>query len=187
MDSREAKRQHAAKLVADRKQTVPAIAEAVGCSPRTINTWKGEADFIAMVESLRVAWRAKAHDGGISDTDWAIRHIQDRHTRLRAIIEARAKDPEHRKAPGGKTGMLTITYKMRAMGDKLGHEMVPEYAFDAALNEAMLAAEVEVQTLLGKYKQKVEVAVTGVMSIIERLHSGRKRVADEKAQHDSAA
>lgn len=155
MDSREAKRQHAAKLVADKK-TVPAIAEAVGCSPRTINTWKADPEFRALVEKIQSAWREKANSRGIADVDFVYRNLQDRHVRLRAIIEARAKDKDLRQAPGGRTGLLTVTWKMRTLGDKMGQEAIPEYAVDTGLLEEMREIEVQMQTHLGNWKRRIE-------------------------------
>lgn len=159
MDSREAKRQQAAKLVADSKQTkqtVPEIAAAVGCSPRTINDWKNEPEFRAMVDQIRNAWRTKANSRGIADVDFVYRNLQDRHVRLRAIIEHRAKNPALRKAPGGCTGLLTVTYKMRSLGDGLGQEKIPEYSLDTGLLEELRQIEVQMQTHLGNWKRRIE-------------------------------
>ncbi len=181
MDSRGDKRKEAAKLVASSKHSIAAIAQIIGCSVRTIHSWKADAEFNDLVAQIREGQRKRALEGGICQLPWTLRHAKDRHARIRGIIEARAKDPEHRKAPGGKTGMLTITYKMRALGDKQGHEMVPEYAFDAALNEAMSAIEIQVQTHLGNWKQKVEHGADSELSwIMQELNDGRRRVAEDR-------
>jgi len=156
MTLRQEKREQAARLVAARKP-IGEIAALIGCSPRTINAWKADEKFRALVHAEKNAWRKRANSQGLADPDFTLRNLQDRHKRLRAIIDARAKDPEHRKAPGGKTGLLTITYKLRSMGKDGGPaEEIPEYAVDDALLAEMRAIEVQIATHLGTWKRRIE-------------------------------
>jgi hypothetical protein len=187
MQSREAKRQQAAKLVAIGKLTLDDIAKAIGCSPRTIDTWKADPAFVAEVASIKNSWRGRANSGGLADLDFTLRNLQDRHTRLRAIIDYRAKDPELRLAPGGKTGLICVTYKMQSKGEGLGSASVPEYAIDVAMLQEMREIEVQIQTHLGTWKQKVEVNHTvDITDLMQRLNHGRELVAQEKARRQLA-
>jgi len=152
-----------------------------------LHKWKSDAEFNDLATSIREAWRKRALEGGICELPWTLRHLKDRHARIRGIIDARAKDPEHRQAPGGKTGMLTVTYKLRAMGDKQGQETVREFAFDAALNEAMSAIEIQVMTHLGQWQQKVELSADeSLTGVLKQLHEGRQRVAEDRARTAAA-
>jgi hypothetical protein len=182
------KQLEAAALVAGGKHTIPQIAEQVGRTSRTIDAWKALDDFRAKVLELRNAWRGKANKEGISDLDWTLRHLKDRHHRLRAVIEARAKDPQMQLAPGGRTGLLTVTYKMRSKGEGEGSESVPEYAVDTGLLQAMSEIEVQVQTHLGTWQKDVDKAGDiNVNIMIERINRGRARVAAAKVARDAQA
>lgn len=183
MTSRPEKRALATQLLAETKLSIDEVAAKVGCSPRTLNYWKLDPEFQEALKLARNAWRARANQGGLADLDFTLRNLQDRHKRLRAIIEHRAKDPQLRQAPGGRTGLYTVTYKMRSMGEGLGSETVAEYSIDVAMLQEMREIEVQIQTHLGTWKQKVEhthtVDVTRLMGLI---NAGRERVAEEKAR-----
>lgn len=178
----------AAALVAAGKMTAVEIAKQVGVSPRTIFNWKGEEEFDGEVRRVLDDWRAKARGKGVADQDERLRDLNDRHKRLRAVIQQRAKDPQFQDVPGGKTGLLTVTYKMLARVQTIGDgkkakeirvmEPVPEYAVDTGLLAEMRQIEEHVAIELGQWKLKTEnTTKTLQLTIIERLNAGRHRVA----------
>lgn len=168
------------------KLTIPQIAKKAGVSQRTVSLWKNDKDFQAEVKRIKNAWRAEVRGKGAADQEERLRGRNDRYARLRAVIEQRAKDPRMKDVPGGKTGLLTVTYKMQSMGEGRGSAAVPEYAVDTGLLTAMLEIEEHNAIEKGEWKLKT-VADTNVnvaLTIVERLHAGRERLA--KAKRDAA-
>ncbi len=183
--------QNAALLVATGKLTIPHIAKRVGVSQRTVSKWKNDPEFLAEVRKAANAWRPKARREGVADQDARLRDLNDRYKRLRAVIHQRAKDPQMKKAPGGKTGLLCVTYKMQSLGEGRGSKAIPEYSVDTGLLTAMLAIEEHTAIEMGQWNPKTPKAGDQIISItqimIERLHAGRQRVADEKERRDAAS
>lgn len=178
----------AAALVAANKLTVPQIAKEVGVSLRTLFSWKKNSEFQEAVRRAADAWRAGVRGKGVADQDERLRDLNDRHRRLRAVIQQRARDPQMRKVPGGPTGLLCVDYKMQALGEGVSAP-VPVYAVDTALLAEMRAIEQHAAIELGQWKLKTvnETTVTVLAAITERLHAGRQRVAEAKAKRDAAA
>jgi DNA-binding XRE family transcriptional regulator len=177
----------AAQLVAAGKLTQEQIAAEVGVCRRTLVDWKKDKEFQAAVKVARDSWRPKARTCGISDVDWTIRHLKDRHKRLTAVMLARAQDEELRLAPGGKTGTICVTYKMQSLGEGAGSSKVAEYAVDVAMLQEMREIEIQIQTHLGTWKAKVELSgEVDINVLMEKLNAGRTRAADEKAARDAA-
>jgi transposase-like protein len=185
----EERKQRAAELVAAGKLTREAIAKETGVTPRTIGTWKSETEFQRLVHEAKNAWRAKARDDGIADRDLRIRHANDEHKRLRGVILARAKDPQMQGAPGGKTGLLTVSYKMQSMGKDSPSEAVPEYAVDTGMLTQLRALREEVAVAKGESQPKpVEVSGTVTVNVlIDKINAGWARVAAAKAERDRSA
>ena len=156
MTARPDKRALAAKLLAETKLSFPEIAAKVGCSTRTLGYWRDDPAFGRLLDEARNAWRARANAGGLADLDFTLRNLQDRHKRCRAVIEARAADPTYKNQPGWRTGLLTVTQKMKSLGDKQGQVEVPEFAVDTGLLEEMRAIEVQIATHLGTWKRRIE-------------------------------
>lgn len=183
--------QNAATLVAAGKLTIPQIAKKAGVSQRTISLWKNDKGFQEEVKRLKNAWRAQVRGKGAADQDYRLRNLNDRYKRLQAVIQARSKDKQMLKAPGGKTGLLCVTYKMQSLGEGRGSKAIPEYAVDTGLLTAMLAIEEHTAIEVGQWNPKAAKAGDQIVSItqimIERLHAGRQRVAEEKERRDAAA
>ena len=102
----------------------------------------------------------------ISERQNRIDALQDRWERLRAVITARAADPELRKVPGGETGLLTITkYKAETYfgtDPKTGEQvrmtrLVPEYAVDTGLLHETRAHEEQAARECGQWVERQDI------------------------------
>ena len=176
---------NAAALVAAGKKTIAEIATEIGLTSRTIFAWKNDKEFLAEVKRVKNAWREKARSQGAADNDWRLRNANDLIKRLRGVILQRARDMKDVKR-GGDTGMLVETFKMQSLGEGQGSAAKSEYAVDTALVETILAAQEHVAILQGQWKQKVEHSgEIALSSLMERIHAGRKRVAEEKARREA--
>lgn len=126
-----------------------------------------------------------------ADQDARLRDLNDRYKRLRAVIQARSKDKQMLKAPGGNTGLLCVTYKMQSLGEGRGSKAIAEYSIDVGLLTAMREIEEHAAIEMGQWNPKAQTAGDQIVSItqimIERLHAGRRRVAEEKERRDAAA
>jgi hypothetical protein len=147
-------KQLAARLVAKNKTSVE-IAQQCGVSGRTVFLWKADKQFQAEVTRVREQWRETVRNQGTADQDFRLRSLNDRHERLRRVIEERSQSPEFQNAAGGKTGLLTVTYKMQSIGDGES-SAIPEYAVDTGLLAEMRAIEIQAATEMGQWKTRTE-------------------------------
>ena len=176
----------AALLIAENQLTLKAIAKRVGVTDRTLRNWKADnREFQEQITVYAEEWRQEVRGKGIADPDIRLKHYNDRHKRLANVIYERAKDPQMQAVPGGKTGMLTVTYKMLTRMDDTGDkpvrvmEPVPEYAVDTATLAEMRALEQQAAIDLGQWKAPpVEMSVT-LSSVLERrLSAAEMRLAN---------
>jgi len=176
----------AAELIAAGKLTHEQIGKEVAVTRRTLSTWKAEAEFQALVAEFKNIWRERARTLGIADPDMRLRAANDEHKRLRAVITQRAK--LMKKIPGGgNTGLLTVTYKMKSLGEGLGTEAVPEFRVDVGLLERLRELRDEVAIAKGEHKPKpVDPDEISLEESIETLLAGRKRAAEAAARRESA-
>lgn len=117
-------------------------AAALGVHKRTIDNWKTLPEFRRAVREEQNAWRETAR--AAMDTDWRLRYLIDRHRRLTSIIDEREKDPAMENVPGGKSGLLTVKYKMLNRVDEGGNrisEPVPEFEVDTGTLAELRAIE----------------------------------------------
>jgi len=153
----------AARLVARGRTTLVEIAQLVGVSRRTIANWKANRAFRAEVARMDQAWRDRARKTGIGDPDRRLLRINERWRKLQTVIEERAKDPQMQDVPGGKTGLLTVTYKTRTLVDYSGEkperstELVPEYEVDTGMLAEMRQLEEHAAIHEGQWKKKIDV------------------------------
>lgn len=177
------RRRKAVVLVADGKGS-DEIAKELGLCRRTITTWRGEKQFQADVHTHKNAWRGKARNEGIADKDTRLRYANDEHKRLRAVMLARAVDPQFAGVPGGETGLLTVTYKMQSMGEGKGSEAKPEFQLDAALLERTQALRDEVAIAKGEIKLKPKADtganVVNINILMAELDLGMKYVREHR-------
>lgn len=160
----------AAALDAPGKLTAVEIAEQVGVSTRTVFNWRhSNAEYQAEVRRLQDEWRWRARNRGIADQDERLRDLNDRHRRLRAVIQQRARDPQMKDVPGGRTGLLTVKWKLITRMDNSVDppvkvtEPLPEYEVDTGLLAEMRAIEVNTAIEMGQWKTKTEHSETKTM------------------------
>ena len=175
------KKYNAAVLLSQGKMPAVQIIKTVGISARTFYLWKQQPEFQAQVRTLGNEWREIARNQGMADQDARLRDLNDRHRRLRAVIQQRARDPKMQGVPGGNTGALCVTYKMRATGEAGKSEKITEYQVDTALFAEMRHIEEHIAMELGQWKQlaPAEPANAGnnLSITIAYLNAGRDRVA----------
>ena len=185
-------------LAAKNRYTAAEIAKAVGVCQRTITAWRADKDFQQAVAVAKDAWRGKARGTGIADRDFRLRNLNDRYKRMRTVIEERAKDPQMQLAPGGKTGLRTVTYKSLSHMDYMGEEAVKvieqiaEYEVDTGLLREMREHEEMAARELGQRNEKpvtptVNISVQAltlatVLTPDERFALERRMLAAQAAQ-----
>jgi hypothetical protein len=182
------RKQKAIEMVANNRHTSEQIAKECHVTRRTITTWKADPLFQQAVKDRRVAWRHKARTEGPSDQDSRLRDVRSLRNRLWDAITKRGASEEMKDVPGGKSGLVCVTYKMQSMGEGLGSSKVPEYRIDSPVVDTLLRLYEHAATEKGQWQQKVE--HSGSISIEETmaiLRAGRQRVADAKAERDAAA
>lgn len=181
--------QNAAQLVAAGKLTIPQIAKKAGVSQRTISAWKTDKEFQAAVKHLRNAWRAEVRVEGPADPDYRLRVLRDLEHRLQSAVRLRAKDPQMKKVPGGRTGLVVVTYKMQSLGEGRGSAKVPEYSIDTE-TPAAIAALLE-QAAIEKGQWNVKTVNKTSVSITEMalagLRAGRLRAVEAQEKLEAAA
>lgn len=147
----------AARLVAEGKKH-KAIAGEIGISPRTLTDWRADPEFQAEVGKLLDAWREQIRTKGHAHSYRRIHTLNGLVDRLLAVIGERAKHPGFSEAPGGTTGLLTVTYKMRAGTRDEPGEAVPEYAVDTGLIGEIRALNQHIAIEMGDWKEKREIS-----------------------------
>jgi hypothetical protein len=134
------------------------VARAAGISVRTLVRWKKLPEVRKAAEAAGRAWREKAKKFGIGDPDRRLYQLNDRWRRLQHIIEQRSRAEIFKDAPGGKSGLLTVTFKQQTHTDYSGEkpvrisELVPEYAVDTGMLAEMRALERAAAVELGQHK-----------------------------------
>ena len=84
---------------------------------------------------------------------------QDRHDKLTTVIRQRAKDPEMKGVPGGKTGIIMRRIKQIGAGES--SERVEEYAVDTATLRELSNLEVEVGKETGQLVDRSDLTSDG--------------------------
>ena len=124
--------------------------------------WQRRLDEIAEQEQQAIVRR------GIADKQNRVDALNDRHRRMREVIEARANDPENAKFTGGTTGLmvrepvLVKFYEATGTGDD--DELIPtkqtvlveKAAVDTGLLAEMRATEKQAAQELGQWIEKGE-------------------------------
>ncbi len=125
------RREEAAALLAADELTDEEIAARAGVTRRQLTNWKRHPDFAARIQAIarRIGDLAARH--AIARRERRIRALNDDWLGLERVVAARAADPEHRKAPGGDTGLLVRRIKSIGSGDNARE--VEEFELDAVL------------------------------------------------------
>jgi phage terminase small subunit len=92
---------------------------------------------------------------GIRNPQARISALEDIWTRMRQVITERAEDPEMQSVPGGKTGVLVMTYKTVGAGPSA--QIKKEYAFDRALVQELRDHSRQAAEELGQWTTRKEI------------------------------
>lgn len=187
-----AREERAAGLAADDTMSDEAIAAEVGVNRRTLTRWRANPAFVARVAELVEAARAEARAKTIAEKQFRVDQANDRHERMRKLIEARAK--QHEEIPGGDTGLLVAEPKMVKVFDAdrrnrrgkrtddyadeededqltpTGRVMVMfTYKADTALLAEMRATEKQVAIELGEWTEKGETTLNASEAFVAAM------------------
>jgi hypothetical protein len=120
-------RERAALLLAEDDLTDEEIGAAVGVNASTIWRWKQAPEFTVRITENARKLGGPARRAAVTKRGRRIRYLSEQIERIRAVIEARAADPDIQKFPGGDQGLLVLDFKAA------GKEAIPVAKFDAAL------------------------------------------------------
>lgn len=171
-------RLRAAELVAEDGLTDEEIAAEVKVSRSTLNRWKQHPDFEAKVDEFIAALERAARRRAIARRDKRLAGYDERRRRMLDLIEARSKDPDLARLPGGATGLVVgrlkaikLSYDEREMDEaELDGEAPPkqfvsieawESDFDAALLRELRELEKQAAQDAGQWSEKRELTGDG--------------------------
>jgi hypothetical protein len=160
-------RARAGVLLAEGELTDQEIAAEVGISVRQLYRWKQHPEFRKYVARRAAELGALETRFAIGRKARRLRALQGRwedqearREALKAVIAARAAEPELRELPGGETGL--VIRRQRVLGAGENAHVVDEYEVDTALlqelrqiDKAMLEHEVQAAKELGQWVEKV--------------------------------
>lgn len=154
-----AQSEEAAELIADGRLTLEEIGEKVGRDRRTIWNWRQHPEFNERVEGHLAAFRDEVRRRGIADQHRRVKAQNDRWNRLQRIVEARADDPDMADVPGGNTGLIVKTVKIRSLGEG-DVEKTIEAEVDVGLLKEMREHEKLTAQELGQWVERASVEQT---------------------------
>jgi hypothetical protein len=147
----------ASELLAARNLNHEEIAQRVGVARSTLWLWRKLPEFAARVDEITEAIRSETRRIVIADKERRLAALNDRWNRMRLVIEERANDPDHAKAPGGGTGLLVRTIKSvrdnDATGDGPKMADVEEFAVDTGLLRELREIEKQAAMELGQWDE----------------------------------
>lgn len=130
------------------------ICRLININLNTLHRWTEEPDFAYRVEEYRQAIRASILSIGISIKESRVKALNDRWLSLKAIVKARAQDPNYQSIPGYSTGLMVHTRKVIGTGQNA--QTLDEYYVDAPLLKEMRAHEEQAAKELGQWSEKVD-------------------------------
>jgi hypothetical protein len=146
-----ARTHQAAALVADDHLSDYQIAKRLGVAKMTLERWKRRPEFRQRVVELVAKLEEKSEQYAIYHRLLRVEQLDQRWQQMLDVIRQRAADPDHRKAPGGNTGLLVRTVKMIGAGDTA--QRVEEFTFDAALVRELREHEKQAAQEFGQFKE----------------------------------
>ena len=154
------KRQKAAILLAEDDLTDEQIAAAVKVHRATLDRWKHDPEFAALVGDHRGNIIAEALRLPIAKKHKRVAELNDLNERYHRIIADRAERHTHdMTAPAeAQTGMLVAQPKISANGT-----IVTEWAFDKSLDSAIKETHKQAATELGQWQERTAVEQTTTM------------------------
>jgi hypothetical protein len=182
-----ARAHRAAALVAEDHLSDAEIAKRVGINKGTLERWKARPDFRRRVAELVAKVEEKAEQFAIFHKLLRIEALDKRWQEMQDVIRQRAADPDHRKAPGGNSGLLVRTVKMIGTGEMA--ERVEEFAFDAALVRELREHEMQAAKELGQLKEVHEHTRPAGERLLtwDEIAAAVARHTDEARQHAQAS
>lgn len=160
------KHERAAELVALGVLTEPQIAAEVGCSERTLRTWKHDQRFLVRVEHHLAVQRAAVEAEGIANRQNRVRSQNDRWQKMLTVFAERAADPTFARVPGWQTGLLVHTVKGVGRGEYF--QLIDLYEVDTGTLRELRELEKHAATELGQWTEKQETSgVVQVQRIID--------------------
>jgi hypothetical protein len=144
----------AAALVAEDRLTDEEIAARVGSSRPQLWRWQQHPEFAARVDKIIARMDAAASRKAIARKGARIAALNDRWSKMLAVIEDRACDPEMAAARGGDTGLLVKQRRCVGGGDNA--EFVDEFSVDTGLLKEIREHEKQAAQEMGQWTQQHE-------------------------------
>ncbi len=176
------KKERAAMRVAADELTNEEIAREAGCSLRTLDNWKTEADFVKLVQWHRDKAAATIRELPISKKTRRLSDYDDLRRRVRRAIAARGKsefpgmpdDPEKKKLFQAQFPYLleqwrTGLYAMNRFG---------EVKFDGGIVDSLLAVNKQASIEKGEWTERLQIQD----EVSERAKELAKRMSPEELQ-----
>lgn len=153
--------------VAADELTVDEIAEKAGVVRKTLFNWRKNPEFSAQVEEYVSEIKTAIRRRGIAVLERRVGFLQNRHDKMCRVIEARAADPEMKKAAGGDTGLLVRRYK--SVGSGANAEIVEEFEVDTGILKELREHEQQAAKELGQWTDRQDHTTGGKPFIIKTL------------------
>lgn len=144
----------ALQLLAEDELTDEEISVKVGIRRQTLWQWKKRPEFADALKDAVAAMGEATQRYAVARKLRRLKHYDERHRRLLAIIEERAQATDMQAAPGGSSGLLARSLKMIGSGPSA--QMVEEFEVDAALLKELRELEKQVAIEAGQWTEKRE-------------------------------
>lgn len=161
----------AAQLLAEGKLTDQEIADSVDISRTTLWRWRKHPEFAAEIETHLEAFRAEVRRRGIADQFRRVKAQNDRWNRLQRVIEARADDPDMKDVPGGDTGLIVKTVKVRSTGEGEVEKTI-KAEVDVGLLKELREHEKLAAQELGQWVERQEIAGDDAKPVVVKVLRG---------------
>jgi hypothetical protein len=150
-------------LLAQDELTDEEIAARVSVHRATLARWKRHPQFAARLQAAVAELGEVAQRYALGRRAYRVRCLNDRHQRMRRVIEQRAADPSMQGVPGGDTGLLVRDVKVVGQGEHA--QRVDLYRVDTGLLAELRATEEQAARELGQWSDRQETTVTGTVAV----------------------
>jgi hypothetical protein len=182
-------------LLAEDNLWIPQIAKELGVNESTVDAWKKIPEFAARLAEYSAAFAAQMLQGRLARKQNRLAALMDLADRQQQVIAGMAASKEMKDAPGGASGLVTVTFKVLDFGDEpkkvgrpskaakakaekdrqFGRKLVKEYEFNGVLSRERRGTLEHIARELGEWEEKSTVKVSGELSIAEVLRDRRHR------------
>jgi hypothetical protein len=161
-----ARKEEAARLLAEDELTSIEIAAQVKVSDRQLRTWKRIAEFAERVRALVREIGDAAKKFAIAKRMRRLRGLDARWQKLQGIITERSIDPRMENIPGGRTGLLVIEKSEVRMvpqpdGTQQAIDIPTEVAVDVGLLKELRETEKHATLELRQWVEQQDVTNSG--------------------------